>query len=99
MPAWLNAHITSPEQSNPPGAAPPQAYGVPIWVNAACTAVAAPPPAPGALIATSIAGGASGPGAGNPGGGGAPSGAGSPGAASGTGPGAAIAVRCCGVSA
>src|SRR3954447_12804536 len=48
IPAWLNAHWTRPEQSNPPGWVPPDAYGVPIIERAAATAEPPPPPELGA---------------------------------------------------
>src|SRR4051812_9973195 len=42
IPACRNAYCTSPEQSKPPGWAPPETYGVRIWARA--TATAEPPP-------------------------------------------------------
>ena len=30
-PIWAYAYMTSPEQSNPPGEAPPQTYGTPRY--------------------------------------------------------------------
>src|ERR1700737_2071638 len=112
MPACWNAHITNPEQSNPPGAAPPHTYGDPIWVNAACTTTARSPPSPppGDVKGTpdTPPGIGAWPGAGAPSGaGGAPggsaSGAGPPGTPSGTrsgiGPGLASALRWSGLNA
>src|SRR5258707_617794 len=111
MPACWNAHITSPEQSKPPGAAPPHEYGVPIWVKASCTTTPRSPSPPGGEKKGkpgSPPGGGASPGAGAPAGG-APGGnatGADPGAAatwavtpSGTCPGSASAVRCSGVSA
>src|SRR3954454_15933874 len=49
IPACLNAHWTKPEQSNPPGCVPPDAYGVPILERAAPTAEPPPPELVGAL--------------------------------------------------
>src|SRR5262245_8061764 len=37
MPSWLYAKTTRPEQSNPPGLAPPQTYGVPRYCMAIAT--------------------------------------------------------------
>src|SRR6476619_293883 len=39
-PARAYAHETRPEQSKPPGAAPPGTYGVPNWLSARLTAPA-----------------------------------------------------------
>lgn len=45
IPASLNAHEVNPEQSKPPGCAPPELYGVPSWAFAALTARCAAPSA------------------------------------------------------
>src|SRR3954469_18929686 len=54
IPACLNAHWTRPEQSKPPGCAPPDAYGVPTWDRAADTAEPPPPLLVGALCAEAL---------------------------------------------
>src|SRR5882672_2924186 len=52
-PTCAYAHITSPEQSKPPGEAPPQAYGVPSWDIAT---PAAPPCVEGGATTVSACG-------------------------------------------
>ena len=81
--------MIKPEQSNSPGPAAPQTYGVPSRVNAACTATEpSPPPAPGdgsAAIARISFGGPDS---------GAASGAGAAGIAGGKAAGPARVARC-----
>src|SRR4051812_17546386 len=56
MPAFLNAYIVRPEQSNPAGVVPPDAYGVPTRLSATCIAAVAPWPTEGAARVLGAAG-------------------------------------------